>query len=38
MRIILTAVEESMAAAWQQYCGDLADVTIHHGSILDLQR
>lgn len=26
-----------MAIAWQQYCGDIADVTLHHGSILDLK-
>lgn len=36
MRIVLSAVEESLANAWQQHCGDLADVTVHHGSILDL--
>ena len=36
MRIILSAVEDSLAKAWQQHCGDLAQVTVHHGSILDL--
>jgi O-acetyl-ADP-ribose deacetylase (regulator of RNase III) len=37
MRIILSAVEASLAKAWQEHCGDIEDVTIHHGSILDLQ-
>lgn len=37
MQIILSAVEAPLARAWQQHCGDVADVTIHHGSILDLQ-
>jgi len=37
MRIILSAIESPLADAWQQHCGDLADVTIHRGSILDLK-
>lgn len=36
MQIILTAVEEPLANAWEEYCGDLPDVTIHRGSILDV--
>ncbi|WLD12760.1 macro domain-containing protein [Planctellipticum variicoloris] len=37
MQIILSAVDKPLAEAWRQHCGDLADVTIHHGSILELQ-
>ncbi len=37
MRIVLSAVDAPLADAWQQHCGDLPDVTIHRGSILDLQ-
>lgn len=36
MQIILTAVDEPLALAWEEYCGDLANVTIHRGSILDV--
>lgn len=36
MKIILAAVENDLADAWQRHCGDLPDVTIHRGSILDL--
>src|SRR5262245_43345879 len=36
MKIILSAVESDLADAWQRHCGDLPDVTIHRGSILDL--
>ncbi|HUQ90990.1 MAG TPA: macro domain-containing protein [Bryobacteraceae bacterium] len=35
MEIVLTAVDEALAAAWQQFCGDLPAVRIHRGSILD---
>jgi O-acetyl-ADP-ribose deacetylase (regulator of RNase III) len=34
---VLTAVDAPRAAAWQRFCGDLACVTIHDGSILDVQ-
>ena len=37
MKIILTAVEDSLTNAWQKFCGDLDFVTIHHGSILDVE-
>lgn len=37
MQLILTAVDTSLADAWHKFCGDLDFVTIHHGSILDLQ-
>jgi O-acetyl-ADP-ribose deacetylase (regulator of RNase III) len=36
MHIVLTATESSLADAWQRFCGDLPNVTIHRGSILDL--
>jgi O-acetyl-ADP-ribose deacetylase (regulator of RNase III) len=36
LKIILAAVERDLADAWQRHCGDLADVTVHRGSILDL--
>ncbi len=35
MQIILADVQAPMAAAWRTFCGDLADVSVHHGSILD---
>lgn len=37
MKLILTAVEKSLADAWQKFCGDLDFVTVHHGSILDVE-
>jgi len=36
VKIILAAVEDDLAAAWERHCGGLPDVTIHRGSILDL--
>jgi O-acetyl-ADP-ribose deacetylase (regulator of RNase III) len=36
MKLILTAVDESLVDAWAKYCGDLDFVTIHHGSIVDV--
>src|SRR5262245_65161566 len=36
MKIILSAVEADLADAWERHCGDLPDVSIHRGSILDL--
>lgn len=36
MKIILTAVDQSLYAAWKAHCGDLPDVEIYKGSILDL--
>jgi O-acetyl-ADP-ribose deacetylase (regulator of RNase III) len=36
MKIILTAVENSLADAFEEFCGDLSEVHIHRGSILDL--
>lgn len=37
MKIILTAVENSLATAWREFCGDLDFVEIHQGSILDVE-
>ena len=36
LKIFLAAVEAPLADAWERHCGDLPDVTIHRGSILDL--
>jgi O-acetyl-ADP-ribose deacetylase (regulator of RNase III) len=36
MKLILTAIDESLAEAWTNFCGDLDFVTVHHGSILDV--
>jgi O-acetyl-ADP-ribose deacetylase (regulator of RNase III) len=36
MKLILTAVDASLAEAWTNVCGDLDFVTVHHGSILDV--
>jgi O-acetyl-ADP-ribose deacetylase (regulator of RNase III) len=37
MKLILTAIEEPLAEAWAKFCGDLDFVTVHHGSILDIE-
>ncbi len=37
MRLILCAVKSSLADAWTQFCGDLDFVTVHRGSILDVE-
>jgi O-acetyl-ADP-ribose deacetylase (regulator of RNase III) len=37
MQIILTAVEPPLYTAWEEYCGDLEGVTLHQGSILDVE-
>jgi O-acetyl-ADP-ribose deacetylase (regulator of RNase III) len=36
LKIVFAAIEEDLAAAWQRHCGDLPDVSVHCGSILDL--
>lgn len=36
MRIVLAAMDESLAAAWQKAFADLDHVEVHRGSILDL--
>ncbi|MGA2849917.1 MAG: macro domain-containing protein [Terracidiphilus sp.] len=35
MKLILSAVDESLAIAWQRFCGDLDFVEIRFGSILE---
>ena len=37
MQLILTALDESLATAWQRFCGDLDFVETCHGSILDVR-
>lgn len=37
MKLILAAVEKSLADAWQKFCGDLDFVTVYQGSILDVE-
>ena len=36
MEIVLTAVDENLANAWAQFCGDLDGVRIHRGSIFEV--
>ena len=36
MKLILSAVDEALAAAWRRFCGDLEFVEVHEGSILDV--
>ena len=36
MKIILSAVETELADAWERFCGDLAAVEVHRGSLLHL--
>jgi O-acetyl-ADP-ribose deacetylase (regulator of RNase III) len=36
MNIILTSVDRGLTDAWARYCGDLPNVTIHHGSIFEV--
>ena len=36
LKIVLAAVETDLADAWARHCGDLPNVTVHRGSILDL--
>lgn len=35
MHLVLTAVDQALTQAWQQFCGDLPFVEIHQGSILE---
>ncbi len=37
VRIVLTSIDEKLAAAWKAHCGDLPQVEIHLGNILELQ-
>lgn len=36
LRIILCAVDDALADAWRGHCGDLDNVEVYRGSILDL--
>jgi O-acetyl-ADP-ribose deacetylase (regulator of RNase III) len=36
-RLVLTAVSDGLAAAWERFCGDLDFVEVHTGSIVDLE-
>src|SRR5262249_24543069 len=36
LKIVLTAVDGPLAAAWQRWCGDLRCVEVHQGSIFDV--
>jgi O-acetyl-ADP-ribose deacetylase (regulator of RNase III) len=36
MHIILTGVEPPLVEAWRRFCGDLPDVSVHQGSILEV--
>jgi O-acetyl-ADP-ribose deacetylase (regulator of RNase III) len=36
MKIILTATDDVLASVWEKHCGDLENVRVHRGSILDL--
>lgn len=37
IEIILTALDRELYEAWQKFCGDLPDVTVYHGSILEVE-
>ncbi len=37
LRLVLAAIEPPLADAWERFCGDLACVTIHRGSILEVE-
>lgn len=36
LQIVLTAIENELAEAWQRWCGDLPFVRVHRGSIFDV--
>lgn len=36
MRLTLAATDEALAAAWRRECGHFPDVSVHQGSILEL--
>lgn len=37
VKVILSAVDDDLATAWEHFCGDLPCVQLHRGSILDLE-
>ena len=36
MRIHLCSIDESLAQAWETYCGELDGIEVHRGNILNL--
>jgi O-acetyl-ADP-ribose deacetylase (regulator of RNase III) len=36
LRIVLTAVEDSLGDGWERFCGDLPFVSVHRGTILNV--
>lgn len=36
MKIVLTAMDGDLTDAWTMHCGDLSEVSVHRGSILDV--
>ena len=36
IQIYLASVERELHDAWQRFCGDLEGVSVHYGSILEL--
>lgn len=37
MDVVLTAVDQDLAEAWTRFCGDLPNVRVHLGSILEVE-
>jgi O-acetyl-ADP-ribose deacetylase (regulator of RNase III) len=37
MEIILAAIDDDLAGAWERHCGSLAGVRLYRGSILNLE-
>jgi len=35
--VVLCAVDDPLHAAWKRHCGDLPNVEVHHGDILDVK-
>ncbi len=36
MQIVLTALDDALANAWERFCGDVDGVTVYRGSVLDV--
>ena len=36
INIILVAIDEPLAKAWQRFCGDIEFVSVHLGSIFEV--
>jgi O-acetyl-ADP-ribose deacetylase (regulator of RNase III) len=37
VKIVLAAIEDELADAWERHCGDLPNVSVHRGSIVELK-